>query len=84
MCFGFYKSKKLIILEELGRVDPHESYQNTIIINGKPKLIETINVPPGNITTTSHAVNLIPIVLKAKEGLLTMLDLTPAPALQQR
>jgi len=84
MCFGFYKGKKLIILEELGRVDPHESYQNTIIINGKPKLIETINVPPGNITTTSHAVNLIPIVLKAKEGLLTMLDLTPAPALQQR
>jgi len=83
-CFGFYKSKKLIILEELGRIDPHEHYKNTILIEGKPKLIETINVPPGNITTTSHAVNLIPLVVNAKPGLLSMLDIPPAPALQNK
>ncbi len=80
-CFGFYKGKKLIILEELGRVDPHENYKNTIIIEGKPKLVETINVPTGNITTTSHAVNLIPKVVDAKPGLLSMLDISVTPAL---
>jgi len=40
-CFGFYKGKKLITLEELGRVDPHEKYENIITIEGKPKLIKS-------------------------------------------
>lgn len=83
-CFGFYRGKKLITLEELGRVDPHEKYENTITIEGKPKLIETINVPPGNITTTSHAVNLIPKVVNARPGLLSMLDLPVAPVLVKK
>lgn len=83
-CFGFHKGRKLIILEELGRVDPHENYRNTIVIKGNPKLVETMNVPSGHITTTSHAVNLIPVVLKAKPGLLTMLDLMPAPVLSPK
>jgi len=83
-CFGFYKGKKLITLEELGRVDPHEKYENIITIEGNPKLIETINVPPGNITTTSHAVNLIPQVVNARPGLLSMLDLPVAPVLVKK
>ena len=78
---GYVKGKEKIILEELGRVDPHENYKNTIIIEGKPKLVETINVPTGNITTTSHAVNLIPKVVDAKPGLLSMLDISVTPAL---
>jgi len=80
-CFAYSKGRKVITLEELGRVDPNEDYKNTIIINGKPRITEVMNVPTGKITTTSHAVNLIPAVLKANPGLLTMLDLTPAPAL---
>ncbi len=80
-CFGYQKGKKTIILEELGRVDPRETYQNTIILEGDPKIVETINVPPGNITTTSHAVNLIPVVLGAEAGLKTMFDLRVAPVL---
>ena len=83
-CFVYSKGKKVITLEELGRVDPNEDYKNTIIINGKPRITEIMNVPTGKITTTSHAVNLIPAVLKANPGLLTMLDLTPAPALSLR
>jgi len=83
-CFGFYKGKKLITLEELGIVDPHEKYENIITIEGNPKLIETINVPPGNITTTSHAVNLIPQVVNARPGLLSMLDLPVAPVLVKK
>lgn len=80
-CFGYKNGKKVIILEELGRVDPKERYQNTIILDGEPKIIETINVPPGNITTTSHAVNLIPALLNAQPGLRTMFDLRVAPVL---
>ncbi|MBX4196807.1 NADP-binding protein [Candidatus Pacearchaeota archaeon] len=82
-CFGMKNGKKVITLEELGRVDPKEEYYNRIIIEGIPRLVETINVPPGNITTTSHAVNLIPVVLNAKPGLLSMLNLPVAPALSQ-
>ncbi len=80
-CFGYKNRKKIIILEELGRVDPKEEYKNTIIIEGSPRIVESINVPSGNITTTSHAINLIPVVLKAHPGLLTMLDLPVAPCL---
>lgn len=80
-CFGYLQGKKVIILEELGRVDPKENYSNTIIIEGEPRLVESINVPPGHITTTSHAVNLIPSVLRAQPGLLTMLDVLVAPLL---
>lgn len=80
-CFSLIDGKKRIILEELGRVDPKLDYYNEIIINGKPNLRERINVPSGNITTTNHAVNLIPAVINARSGLLSMLDLSPAPCL---
>ncbi len=79
--FGVYKGKTKIILEELGRVDPRFNYKNIITIKGSPNITESMNVPPGHITTTSHAVNLLPIVYKAKPGLLCMLDLLPAPIL---
>ncbi|MBX4212464.1 NADP-binding protein [Candidatus Pacearchaeota archaeon] len=80
-CFGIKNGKKIITLEELGRVDPKDKYYNQIIIEGDPRLVETINVPPGNITTTSHAVNLIPVVMNARPGLLSMFDLPVAPAI---
>lgn len=83
-CFGLIKGKKKIILEELGRVDPRLDYRNIIQIKGIPDLTETINVPLGYITTTSHAVNLIPVLLNAKPGLLSMLDLPIAPVLQNK
>lgn len=79
--FAYSKGKKIITLEELGRVDPKEDYKNTITINGKPRITEIMNVPTGKITTTSHAVNLIPALLKASPGLKTMLDITLAPVL---
>ncbi len=78
-CFAYHKGKNIITLEELGRVDPREDYRNIIKIEGDPKLLEWINVPPGHITTTSHAVNLVPALLKAAPGLRTMLDLPVAP-----
>lgn len=78
-CFAYSKGKKIITLEELGRVDPKEEYRNIIKIEGDPKLLEWVNVPPGHITTTSHAVNLVPALLKTAPGLRTMLDLPVAP-----
>lgn len=81
---GHYKEEEKIILEELGRVDPKLDYKNTIYIYGHPNLIENMNVPSGELTTTAHAVNLIPVVVNAKPGLLTMLDLPIAPALKDK
>lgn len=83
-CFGTRNGKVVIILEELGRVDPKVEYKNIIQLQGKPNILEWINVPPGNITTTSHAVNLIPKVVEARPGLLSMLDLPPTPYLQNK
>lgn len=80
-CYGFIKGKKKIVLEELGRVAKNIDYKNIIIIEGVPKIVETMNVPLGNITTTSHAVNLIPAVLNLTPGLHSMKDLAVAPAL---
>jgi 4-hydroxy-tetrahydrodipicolinate reductase len=80
--FAYVKGKKKIILEELGRVEKGLDYRNTIIIDGKPKIVETMNVPPGNITTTSHAVNLIPALLKTEPGLHCMLDIPIASAIK--
>ncbi len=77
-CFAYSKGKKLITLEELGRVDPKEEYKNIIKIEGDPKILEWVNVPPGHITTTSHAVNLVLALLKTAPGLRTMLDLPVA------
>lgn len=83
-CFGVMKGKTRIIMEELGRVDPTLDYRNTIEIKGIPDLVETVNVPPGQITTTNHAVNLLPVVYNARPGLLSMLDLPPAPVLPKK
>ena len=83
-CYGYSKGKLKILLEELGRVDPKIDYKNTIYIDGNPKLIESMNVPSGNLTTTGHAVNLIPAVVNAKPGLLTMLDIPIAPCLKNK
>ena len=77
-CFAYRGKKIVITLEELGRVDPKEDYRNTITIKGDPELTEWVNVPAGNITTTAHAVNLIPALLKTQAGLHTMLDLPVA------
>ena len=77
-CFAYKNGKKTITLEELGRVNPKEEYKNIITIEGDPKLTEWVNVPRGNITTTSHAVNLIPALLKTAPGLRTMLDVPVA------
>lgn len=83
-CFGVEKGKTKIILEELGRVDPKIEYKNIISIKGDPNITEWMNVPSGHVTTTSHAVNLIPVVYNARPGLLTMLDLTPTPVLLRK
>jgi 4-hydroxy-tetrahydrodipicolinate reductase len=79
--YGIRKGEEIITLEELGRVDPTINYQNTIFIEGFPNITETMNVPPGNITTSSHAVNMIPIVMRAPAGLISMKDLPIAPVL---
>ena len=81
---GYSKGKEKIILGELGRVDPKLDYRNTIYIYGYPNIVETMNVPSGDLTTTSHAVNLIPVVVNARPGLLNMLDLPVAAALKDR
>lgn len=81
-CYAFVKGKKKIILEELGRVARDIDYKNTIVIEGVPRIVETMNVPSGHITTTSHAVNLIPALLKVEPGLHSMLDIPIAPSMQ--
>lgn len=83
-CFAYSKGNKVITLEELGRVDPKLSYKNIISIQGNPNITEWINVPPGNITTTSHAVNLIGALLKVQPGLHSMLDIPVAPMLARK
>lgn len=83
--YGYSNGKLKITLEELGRVQPGLDYRNTIYLYGKhANLVETINVPSGDLTTTSHAVNLIPIVHSARPGLLTMLDVAVAPCLKNK
>ncbi len=80
---GYSNGKAKIILEELGRVDPKADYKHTVYLYGKhTNLINTMNVPSGDLTTTAHAVNLIPAVLSCEPGLLTMLDLKVAPCLK--
>ena len=74
-CYAIVGGKEKIVLEELGRVEKGLDYKNTIIIEGEPKIIDEMNVPPGNITTASHSVNLIPIAFGARDGLLTMADI---------
>ncbi|HLC85998.1 MAG TPA: NADP-binding protein [Candidatus Nanoarchaeia archaeon] len=82
--FAFEKGKLRIVLEELGRVDPEIEYKNIIQIDGYPSLVEWMSVPTGKLTTTAHAVNLLPVVYNASPGLLTMLDLPVAHALKDR
>jgi 4-hydroxy-tetrahydrodipicolinate reductase len=74
-CFGYTRGKVKILLEELGNVDPKLPYSNTVTIDGNPRLLEKMNVPMGNLTTTSHAVNVLPAVARARPGLLSMRDL---------
>lgn len=82
---GCCKGKEKIILEELGRVDPKLEYKNTVYLYGKYcNLVESMNVPSGDLTTTSHAVNLIPAVVNSKSGLICMLQLPPSPVLKDK
>ncbi|MEX0920121.1 MAG: Gfo/Idh/MocA family oxidoreductase [Candidatus Pacearchaeota archaeon] len=81
---AFHKGKKIISIEERGRVGPNVTYQNEIILEGEPKIREMLNVPPTKIVTSSHAVNMIPIAVDAKPGLLCMVDLPPATALPEK
>jgi 2,4-diaminopentanoate dehydrogenase len=78
------KGKTRILLEEKGRVDPKINYNLNIEIKGTPKLQMEMNVPPTTQTTTSHAVNLIPLVIKANPGLITMKDLPIAYPLKNK
>lgn len=80
-CFGYSKGKEKIVLEELGNVDPALEYHNTIHVDGFPKLTEWMNVPMGNLTTTAHAVNVLPWVVRAVPGLLSMKELPVVPCL---
>ncbi len=82
--FGYSRGEVKIILEELGRVDHKLDYRNTIYIYGYPNLVENMNVPSGELTTTSHAVNLIPTVVNARYGLLCMLDLPVSASLKNK
>jgi 4-hydroxy-tetrahydrodipicolinate reductase len=79
--FGYMKGKEKIVLEELGNVDPSLEYSNTIRIDSLPRLVEWMNVPMGNLTTTAHAVNVLPWVVKARPGLLSMKELPVVPCL---
>jgi len=74
-CRGIKNGQEIIILEEFGRVGPGIDSKNTISIEGVPNIIETMNIPPSDVTAAAHVVNLIPHVLKAKPGLITMKDL---------
>lgn len=80
-CFGYVKGKEKIVLEELGNVDPLLEYRNIITLDGHPRLTEWMNVPMGNLTTTAHAVNVLPWVVRAAPGLLSMKELPVVPCL---
>jgi len=81
-CRGIKDGEDVIILEELGRVGPGLEPKNTISIEGIPDIIETMSVPPSNLTASGHAVNLIPHVISAQPGLVTMKDLPLAASYQ--
>jgi 4-hydroxy-tetrahydrodipicolinate reductase len=75
VCRGIKAGQEVIILEELARVGPGVEAMNTIRIEGIPDILETMTIPPSNVTAAAHAVNLVPHILKAKPGLITMKDL---------
>ena len=70
--------KKIITLEFIAYAGDHEEYDE-IIVEGKPRIHQKIiGGVHGDLGTSAMVVNLIPNVLKAKSGLLTMKDL-PVP-----
>ena len=55
-----------------------EGEQDTITITGKPNLEVRLQGTNGDLATAAIAVNVIPRVIAADPGLMTMLDFTPA------
>jgi 4-hydroxy-tetrahydrodipicolinate reductase len=72
------QGKEIIVLDFVAYAGDHEEFDN-IIIEGIPKISQKIiGGVHGDLGTSAMVANLIPIVIKAKTGLLTMKDL-PVP-----
>lgn len=70
--------KEIVLLDFVAYAGEHEEYDN-IEIEGTPNIHQKIiGGVHGDLGTSAMVVNLIPIVTKARSGLLTMKDL-PAP-----
>ncbi len=83
IAFGKKAGKTLIALEHPQQIHPHMEGQETgdyVWIEGEPN-INVANKPevPGGIGTMAVTINMIPKVIEAKSGLLSMKDL-PVPA----
>jgi len=76
---GYINGREVIRVELVAAVGA-EDYEE-IIIEGNPKLHWKNSVGiPGDLATVAMIVNMIPRVLKARSGLLTMIDLPPPSA----
>jgi 2,4-diaminopentanoate dehydrogenase len=80
---GFSQAKEVIVLEHPQQIRPEKEGTETgdyIKIKGIPEINLAIKPEiPGGIGTMAVAINMIPVIMKAKAGLLTMKDL-PVPA----
>lgn len=77
---GIKNGKELITLEAQAGVGLELEAKNTISIEGDPNITETMTVQ-GTPGGPAIAVNMIPHVINAKPGLLTMKDMPIAPCL---
>lgn len=76
--FAKYQGKEIIVLDFVAYAGDHEEY-DSVIVQGTPKIYQKIiGGIHGDLGTSAMVVNLIPIVVNAKSGLLTMKDL-PVP-----
>jgi len=80
---GLSNKEEVIVLEHPQQIHPEKEGTETgdyIKIKGIPEINMVIKPEiPGGIGTMAVAINMIPVILKAKAGLLTMKDL-PVPA----
>jgi len=83
IAYGIKDGKNLIVLEHPQQIQPEKEGTETgdyINIKGTPEINMSINPEiPGGIGTMAIAINMIPLIINAKAGMLSMKDL-PVPA----
>jgi hypothetical protein len=86
-CYGFMNGHKVVELKLVGVVKPELddlTLGDWILIEGEPDIdlfIKRELAQKGGLAGAAHPVNLIPLIVAAKPGLICVKDLPPAPAI---